>query len=59
MAHVASYFGHETEQDASSYDEVMLRQWAQGASGEMYDWTEDAIKRCDELIAKVDAAEPR
>ena len=26
---------------------------------EMYDWTEDTIKRCDELIAKVDAAKPR
>ena len=26
---------------------------------EMYDWTEDTIKRCDELIAKADVAEPR
>ena len=26
---------------------------------EMYDWTDDTIKRCDELIAKADAEEPR
>ena len=34
MAHVAAYFGLELERDAAPSDEVMLRQWAQEASGE-------------------------